>query len=86
MCLRKMLKEAGAQIVLPSIFPGWGLDSRQLDKWIQWMTRPVPVQGFGVFHLGHTFKRSGMLADREHLTEWGTSVLGSKLSGLINGL
>lgn len=84
MCLRKKLKESGAQIVLPSIFPGGGVCPRQLDKWEGWMTRPAPVQGFGVFDLGHAFKRPGILADGEHLTKWGTSVMGSKLAGLMN--
>lgn len=85
MCLRKMLKESGAQIVLSSIFPGGRLGPRQSGKWIGRMTRQVPVQGFGLFDLGHNFKRPGMLADGKHLTKWGTRVLGSKLAGLING-
>lgn len=83
MGLRKMLKESGAHSIF--CLPKWGTGTQaELDKWIGWMTRPVPVRGFGFFDLGHISERPGMPADGAHLTKLGMSVLGSKLARLIN--
>ena len=70
-----------------SVLPlgGWDPERRRrMGQANDWLRGWCLDQGFGYFDLGQSFEKLGMWADdRLQLSKWGTSVLGSKLSGLV---
>ena len=70
-----------------SVFPmgNWDPERRRRTGPVNdWLRGWCLVQGFGYFDLGQAFEKMGMwAADGLQLSKWGTSAVGSRLSGLI---